>query len=278
MNGPLSTLEQRLDDALHERADAMPARTDSLPVPMAEPRRPPRSPLVWAVAAAAVVLAVATLVITSPFASDSGPATPTPSTVSPPTTTLPSTSTTTLPSTSTTMPIAAPPADAGAEVPLARADTENTQFLIRMQQRQNPNLTTVPVAVVSPGLAPIVVTGACMMIAVAPTDGTGYQGSCASDPATNLVAMIDTGANLTPTSKVYGAWVAVPDGTAYVTYSYGAERWWQRPLDGITYLATDASPKYGGEPLVARAFDASGRQLGEITQTPIRAGGEWDWY
>ena len=66
------------------------------------------------------------------------------------------------------------------------------------------------------------------------------------------MASIDTGANLTPASKVYGAWVDVPEGTAYVTYAYGAERWWQRPFDGITYLATDASPKYGGEPLVAR--------------------------
>jgi hypothetical protein len=267
MNEPVSTLEQRLDDALQERAGAMAPRTESLAVPMAEPVRPSRRPLVWAVAAAAVVLAVATLVITRPLALDSEPSIRTPSTAPP---------STALPSTSTTMPVAAPPSDAGAEVPLAPADTGETQFLIRMQRLQTP--TAAPLAVVSPGLAPIVVNGPCLMIAVAPTNGTGYQGSCTTDPATKFVASIDTGANLTATSKVYGAWVDVPEGTAYVTYEYGAERWWQRPVDGITYLATDASPKYGGESLVARAFDASGRQLGAITQTPIRAGGEWDWY
>jgi hypothetical protein len=254
MSGPGLTLEQRLGDALHERADAMPACTESLPVPMTEPRRPPRRPLVWAVAAAAVVLAVATLVTTRPFASDSDPATSTP----------------------TSEPLPSPTRDAGEEVLLARADTEGTRFLIRMQLNQDPAAS--PIAVVSQGLAPIVVNGACLMIAVVPSDGTGYEGSCTSDPATTFVVSIDTGANRTPTSKVYAAWVDIPEGTAYVTYAYGADRWWQRPFDGITYLATDASPKYGGEPLVARAFDASGRQLGEITQTPIRAGGKWDWY
>jgi hypothetical protein len=263
MSESTPTLERRLEQALRERAESMPVSVETRPLPVsAQPKRS-RRPVVWAVAAAAVVLAVATVVIAQPFASDSKPATPTITTVPEPP--------------STTTPLPSPPTDAGAEVPLTTADTEDTQFVIRMQQRQNP--TATPIAVVSPGLAPIVVTGPCLMIAVAPTNGTGYQGSCTSKPATTFVGSVDTGANLTPTSKVYGAWVDVPEGTAYVTYAYGTERWWQRPLDGITYLATDASPKYGGEPLVARARDASGGLLGEVRYSPIQVGPDsWNWF
>jgi hypothetical protein len=117
-----------------------------------------------------------------------------------------------------------------------------------------------------------------MTIAVAPPDGTGYQGACVPNPATSFVGTIDTGGNLGPTSKAYGAWVQLPAGTAYVTYSHGPERWWQRPLEGITYTVVDAIPKYGAEPLVARAFDATGRQLAEISRTPIRVpDGSWSW-
>jgi hypothetical protein len=260
MNDTTSTLERRLERALHERAEAMPAPIERLPLPVVELRRS-RRPMVWAAAAALVVLAAAaaTAVATKPFASDSRPATPTPSTLPTPTT-LPS-----------------PPAAAGAEVPLARADTEDTRMLITTEQRRNPGSS--PVAVVSPGRAPIVVTGPCMTIAAAVLDGIGYQGSCVPNPATTFVGSVDTGAIVTAESRVYGAWVDLPADTAYVLYTYGDERWWQRPLDGITYLTTDARPKLGGEPLVARAFDAANRQLAEIRQTPIRDGaGDWDWY
>jgi hypothetical protein len=116
------------------------------------------------------------------------------------------------------------------------------------------------------------------MIADAPVLEAGYQGGCIPNPAETFVATIDTGPNDALGSRAYAAWVELPAGTAYVTYSYGPERWWQRPLDGVTYFATDATPKHGGEPLVARAFAADGRQVGEISRTPIQAAGQWQWF
>jgi hypothetical protein len=262
MNDSVSTLERRLEHALAARAAAMERPCEPLPFPVPrEPRRSSRH-LVWVMAAAAA-LAVVALLIVKPFASDSQPATPT-------ITTDPQ-----LPSTTTPLP--APPADAGAEVPLTTADTEDSRFLIRMELRKDP--TAHPVAVVSPGVAPIVVVGACMTIAAAPVPQAGYQGSCVQDPATSLVGTVNTADKDAPGSKAYGAWLDVPDGTAYVTYAYGDERWWQRPVDGIVYTVTEGRPPLGGERFVVRAFDASGRQLAEISRTPIKdATGAWDWF
>jgi hypothetical protein len=258
-----ATTEQRVRQALRERADAMPVRATALPLPTvaAAPRRP--RPVVWAVAAAVVVLVAAAVAVAHPFASDSTPAEPT-------STTAPQSTTT------TTVLLPSPPAEAGVEVPITAADTKDTQFLIRYRRRSDPNFQ--PSIVVSQGLAPILVTPGCLTIAAAPVPTAGFQGGCVPNPADSFVGTIDTADPDVPGSKAYGAWVQLPEGTSYVTYSYGPERWWQRPLDGITYTAVDATPKYGPAPLVARAFDASGKELAEISRAPRTAGGgRWAW-
>ncbi len=98
--------------------------------------------------------------------------------------------------------------------------------------------------------------------------------------ATRIVGTIDTGANVTPTSVVYGAWLAVPDGATYVTYTYGDRHSWQRPIQGVSYFTqVGTEPALGVEPVILRAYNDAGRQLGEARADPVRLGdGGWSWF
>ena len=131
------------------------------------------------------------------------------------------------------------------------------------------------------GSAPIVVTGTCVTVAAAPVSAAGYQGSCVSgdEAGTRLVGAIDTGPVTTPSSKTYGAWVAVPAGTAYVTFTYGTEHAWQRPVSGVSYFTiAGATPPLGGEPVVLQAFGPEGALLGEArSHNWTDATGGWHW-
>jgi hypothetical protein len=168
----------------------------------------------------------------------------------------------------------------GQEIPLALASTPDTAILLRTQPRIS---SAGPVVVQIPDRAPILVYSdantRCMTIA-APYPN-GYQGACTpKDQApTHIVGTIDTGPSITPDSTTYGAWTAVPDGTAYVTFTYGTQHTWQRPIDRVSYFAVPgATPPLGGEPVILRAFNRSGKRLGQATEQPALDGtGDWRW-
>jgi hypothetical protein len=257
-------VEQRVARAFAERADSLPAP----PVPVVRlgevnDRRRPR----WlgvAVAAVALVAGTVAILAVRPFIDRRAHRT------GHPTTTELTTVTTQLPP---------PPSGAvGHEVPLSFASNFDTEFLSREKRRQNPGAN--PIAVQIPGRAAVLVTGNCMTIAAAPTSA-GYEGACAGPDQVvgRVIGALDTGPFQLPTTVAYGAWVGVPHGAAIVTMTYGPLHAWQRPLVGVSYFAfAGARPPLGPEPVVLRAFDAQGRQVGEARATPYQDGqGNWQW-
>jgi hypothetical protein len=120
-----------------------------------------------------------------------------------------------------------------------------------------------------------------MTIAAAPVPAAGYGGACKplDQATTRIIGSLDTGPVALPTTTAYGAWTNVPDGTAYVTFTYGSQRAWQRPIAGVSYFAvTGATPPLGGTPVILRAFATTGTELGRATEQPILNGaGQWQW-
>jgi hypothetical protein len=268
MSEERTLLEHRIALAFSERADALADRPVCL-VGMAQIRGRRRSrSLGLAVASVAVVLAVVAIVALRPFIDRRAHRT------GHPTTTGLTTVTTQLPP--------RPPGAVGDEVPLSFATNFDTEFLSRLQRRQNPGAN--PIAVQIPGRAAIVVTGNCMTIAAAPTPA-GYQGSCTGrdQVVDHVIGTLDTGPSQLPTTVAYGAWVAVPHNAAVVTMTYGAQHAWQRPLAGVSYFTfVGATPPLGPVPVVLRAYDDHGRQVGEARRTPYHDPpddpiGTWQW-
>jgi hypothetical protein len=56
----------------------------------------------------------------------------------------------------------------------------------------------------------------------------------APDASNRIVGAIDTGPLDLPNTVAYGAWAHVPPGTVYVTFTYGTEIGWQRPIRGFS--------------------------------------------
>lgn len=187
---------------------------------------------------------------------------------------------TTLPDTTTSLPAAV----TGHEVPLTEVSTEESDRLIRSLQRSQPENTGY-VVVQIPDRAPVVIyrdaTSRCMIIAASPVPAAGDQGACISQQAAaeQIFGVLDTGPVELPTTLAYGVWAAVPTGTAYVTFTYGAETTWQRPVEGTSYFVIPGSrPSHGSEPITVRAYDARGNELGHATRIPHQDGaGDWRW-
>jgi hypothetical protein len=176
-----------------------------------------------------------------------------------------------------------PPAIIGDELALTAVATDDTETLMHNLQIRTPAGTNFTVVQTS-GSAPVIVyhdaTSACMSIAAAPVPAAGYQGACLpqSLAAQTLVGTLDTGPVMLPTTLAYGVWSDVPSGAEYVTFTYGDEHKWQRPVDGVSYFTVPAPPPLDSEPVVLRAFDAQGNELGQATRPPHQDGaGVWTW-
>jgi hypothetical protein len=268
-----TALEDDLVVAFNELADTLPQRSLPLAALHPRPRRASRRRARVLVAAAVGITAVAVAAfgVTRLLDVDDAGRTHRPSVAAQqPTEPSPSTR-------------SAPSGASGAEVPLQPASTTDSDNLTRAILRRDPNAN--PIVVQIPDRAPVTVysdgSQRCMTIAAAPIPAAGDQGSCVSvDQASQrIIGAIDTGPVETPTSVTYGVWTNVPEGTDYVTFTYGDQTAWQRPVAGISYFTVPGSrPSLGSEPVVLRAFDATGRQLGQATATPYLDGaGSWRW-
>lgn len=251
MPQPETMLERRIASALNERADSLSSVTFLALDPVVVVRPPARRR--GAVFALAAVVAVAIVVaVVKTFAGDGG---------------RPSSPPVSITSTPSSIPAQPTPAGvSGPEVPIyPAAETKDTLFLIKMAERNHPDLPVF--ALQSLGSPPIVFSGTCMTIASVPASGAGYQGTCAiRDAATRVIGTVDTGTTPTATPVTYGAWVAVPPGTAYVTYSYGGEQAWQRPVNGVSFFSRPGAlitNHRASTVVVFRAFKDDGTQLGE---------------
>lgn len=160
---------------------------------------------------------------------------------------------------------AAAPTDAGPEVGLVTANTSDTKDVISIQSRQG-KVDTSPVVVAAGNAAPVVASPGLGCITIAFAGPGGYQGACidASRQTSTLVATNAEGASMGVKSTWYVAWLGVPAGTSYVVFSYGTEKSWMRPVNGVSYMTVVAT---GTEPIesrpVARAFDNKGNQIAE---------------
>jgi hypothetical protein len=272
MTAGLSMLERQLTDAFAELADALPQRALPLAGLHAPARRRPRRGARLLIAAACITaLGVAVVAFKIVVETDSHSTTHSPSVAA------------AQPTEPTTNTQPAPIGVTGPEVPLRTASTNDSDNLVREILGRNPDAH--PIAVAIPDHAPIVVYSdglrRCMWIAGPPYSDAGGQGACiALDEATDrIVGTIDTGPVETPTSVTYGAWTNVPIGTSYVTFTYGDQAAWQRPIDGVSYFTIPGTrPPLGPEPAILRAFDSSGVELGQATATPYLDGsGNWRW-
>ncbi|MBV8949239.1 MAG: hypothetical protein JOZ99_00055 [Actinobacteria bacterium] len=245
-----SSLEERITEALTARADSLPPA--SLPIPTAR-HAGHRAVIAVAVLVVAAALAVASVaVVVSPHPSDKSALR-----------TLQS-----RPPSPRTATSSVPAGAIGTEISLAFVETPDTDHLVRVENRQGTNVA----AVQAMDSAPVVVwkqatlgqpTQDCMTIAAAPNRAAGYQGACVANGASSLLIVADTGPSVTPATRAYLAWIGVPAGTQYVDISDGEQRYWQRPVDGITYLSHTGSVRaWAASPPLFTAYDDHGQRLG----------------
>jgi hypothetical protein len=172
----------------------------------------------------------------------------------------------------------------GTEVPLSEVTSDDIARIVNGLQRSESAATSY-FAVQIPDRSPVIVYRnegtSCMLITAAPVPAAGSQGTCvpSANAARNIIGTLDTGPVELPTTLAYGVWADVPDEAAYVSFSYGATNYWQRPLHGISYFTiTGARPSLGPEPVTMRAYDAGGNELAQATRAPFQDGmGEWRW-
>lgn len=188
-------------------------------------------------------------------------------------------------------PVASSPAPAssipsgaqGPELPLNQDTDAASDSLIASLQRRMPGVEITLVRM--EGAAPILVWRGATGSNIEVVDETGTRGTFGAGFTNDrdlheLIGLADAPIVDSETNRFYVAWTRVPAGTDYVTFQYGDQRAWQRPIAGIVYWTLTGSihPSLGPEPLTMRAFDASGTELGEATKTPVRDGtGAWSW-
>jgi hypothetical protein len=154
------------------------------------------------------------------------------------------------------------PSGVGPEVPLSRTHNTDTDFLQRYAAYGGRPMTD-PVIVQTPGRTPVIVDNpGAMTIAFA--GPAGYQGSSNANPATSLTVTNAEGADPDADATWYVVWTQVPEGTAYVVFSYRAQLSWQRPIGGVSVFTTVGKGNVpAGDRPFARAYDENGVQIGE---------------
>jgi hypothetical protein len=159
--------------------------------------------------------------------------------------------------------------DRGTEVPIAATSTAASQDVIEVQSHHDePNriIDPTPVVLGGSGPAPVVVSPQRGCFTIAFAGPGGYQGSCLNSGqdqsvllATNAEAA-DDGTRAT----WYIVWPRVPRDAAYVVFTTGTVKQWQRPVSGVSYVSVVAS---GSEPKdewpIATAYNSGGTQVGE---------------
>jgi hypothetical protein len=162
---------------------------------------------------------------------------------------------------------------------LSFAHNPDTEFIIDLEGRVRRDRHDPPVrglevfAVQVPGSAAVVVTkppvfgqGAqdCMDIAAAPEKNAGYEGSCSVYSASSLLVSSDTADFIPSLTRWYLVWTRVPRGTEYVAISESGEHFWQRPVDGVSYMSHTGSVRaWAANPPVFIAYDDHGQEIGK---------------
>lgn len=170
---------------------------------------------------------------------------------------------------------------AGSVTSLSAVNNADTQTVVKTATSQAALVAgTAPVAVQTAGADPVVVshqftptgqtsraadTSGCVTVVAATPTAAGYQGICTApgQAESELAVTNDTG-SVSGDSKWYFVWTEVPQGTAYVAFGTSTTGAKQVPLNGISYFTETGTPStLAADPPVARAYDQSGRQLGE---------------
>jgi hypothetical protein len=264
----LDDLEAKIRAAFTQRANDVPSMFPATFPADPEPKigvSPRRRGVLVLTAAAAVLIVVAAIAISRSRDASVEPSQSAPVTSSP-------------------APASSIPSGAlGPELPLNQEASTASDSLLASLQRRMPGVEITLVRM--EGAAPILVwrgeTGSNIEV----VDETGTRGTFGAGFTNDrdlheLIGLADAPVVDSDTNRFYVAWTRVPAGTDYVTFQYGDQHAWQRPITGIAYWTLTGSihPSLGPEPLTMRAFDAAGTELGEATKTPIQDGtGAWSW-
>jgi hypothetical protein len=158
---------------------------------------------------------------------------------------------------------------------------DSYEELLQAQALQGRELITPPIVVAPGGHAPVVLTHGATDYCLGfnrDITTTGY-GSCRAirPDSVPIVILQGSGPATSADTVYYIAWPEVPDDAAFVTFEYGSVRSWQRPFGGASVFAF-SHPEVEAElakgepsaPVVFRAFDANGVELGSAARDPLR--------
>ena len=155
---------------------------------------------------------------------------------------------------------------------LSHADNLVIQTIMHLESLRK-NVTVNPRAIQVVGADPVVieqdstvpsVSGAagCLIIATTAAEGPA-EGSCTKPGKAGTELVLVSAANR---QVWYVGWTQVPAGTSYVQVSTSKSVTTQVPLDGAAYITISGTlHDVTADPPVARAYDATGQQIGEAT-------------